>query len=285
MQRFLKLISNVYFWLQFVIAIALIFIVLFIIKGSLKKYTRHDKELVVPVIENMYYDDLVNSSYGELFSFTISDSTYNALYEPGIIISQNPVAGSKVKPGRKIYLTVSAESPGDVQMPNLINLSVRQAISIVESSGLKFGSMEFVPSFDKDAVLQQKCRDVQIEPGTLVVKGSVIDIVVGAGYDRPITHLPFILGKNANEAKNILRSMSLNIGEEHFHDSYDIKEVFVYGTEPIWTDTTMVNLGEYINLFYTADTTLIRISIEDALIEKDTIFDEYYFDEEINFDD
>ncbi|MDR2083536.1 MAG: PASTA domain-containing protein [Bacteroidales bacterium] len=283
MQRFLKLISNVYFWLQFVIAFALIFIALLIIKGSLKKYTRHDQELVVPLIENVYYDDLVKGDYSNVFNFVISDSTYNALYEPGIVISQNPVSGSKVKPGRKIYLTVSAASPGDVPMPDLINLSVRQAISIIESSGLKLGTMEFVPSFDKNAVLEQRYLGVRIEKGAPVTKGSTIDIIVGGGFDKHEMQMPYIIGKLALEAKYILKNMSLNIGEEYFHDSYDVDEVYVYKTEPAWSDTCIVRYGEFINLFYTADTAFLRISIEEALAGEKNIPDNYF--DETNFDD
>lgn len=286
MKRFLKVITSGYFWLQFAIALILILLVIFIAKSSLKKYTRHDQELIVPAVENVYYYDLEDSEYSKELNFVISDSIYNALYEQGLIISQDPKAGSKVKPNRKIYLTIAASSPGEVAMPDLINLSVRQAIGIIESSGLKFGVMEFVPSFDKNAVLQQRYQGVNIDKGTMITKGSVIDIVVGAGFDKPVINLPNILGKNVTEAKYILQNMSLNIGEEYFRDSYAINEVFVYKTEPHWSDTTMVQLGEFIDLYYTADTTFLRTSIEEALLQSGELSPEYLDDEDFeNFDD
>jgi len=288
MQQFFKLISNKYFWLQFLIAIVVLILIMFIVKGSLKKRTRHDKEMLVPLIENVNYEDLLKSNYAKTFNFVIVDSMYNVLYEPGLVISQNPAGGSKVKPGRKVYLTISSASPGEIQMPDLINLSARQAISIIESSGLKFGMMEFVPSFDKNAVLQQKHLGVQIEKGEMITKGSVIDIVVSAGLDKPIMQMPNVLGKSAIEAKHFLRIMSLNIGQEYFSDSYDINEVYVYKTEPAWSNHRIVKLGDAIDLYYTSDKKLVETSKQEALLYADSLnvieyYDDENFDEEINF--
>lgn len=66
-------------------------------------------------------------------------------------------------------------------MPDLRDLSLRQAQSMLESSGLKMGKLLFIKSFDEDAVQNQLFLNKVIAPGTKIEKGSAIDLQVGMG--------------------------------------------------------------------------------------------------------
>ena len=66
-------------------------------------------------------------------------------------------------------------------MPDLKFLTLRQAISIMESAGLKVGRISYIPTFDHDAVQQQLYERKVIEPRTKLDKGSLIDLRVRMG--------------------------------------------------------------------------------------------------------
>ena len=56
-------------------------------------------------------------------------------------MSQDPNPGQLVKKGRKIYLSVSTVNPPQVEMPNLIDLSLRQAENMLKTNNLRLGQV------------------------------------------------------------------------------------------------------------------------------------------------
>lgn len=147
-------------------------------------YTRHGDYLTVPVFRGLTYEDVSGGPEFKDFQFIIMDSVYDPEKPKGTIIYQDPYPGSKVKEGRKIYLTIVSLIPEKTSMPELKNLTLRQASGTLESLGLKVGSITYVPAFDEDAVQQQKFDGNVIEAGTKLDKGSIIDLVVGLGGRR-----------------------------------------------------------------------------------------------------
>ena len=66
-------------------------------------------------------------------------------------------------------------------MPNLVDLSIRQAASLLETYGLRIGQRISVPSIAHGAVIRQLYQGEDIEPGTLIRRGELIDLEVGDG--------------------------------------------------------------------------------------------------------
>ena len=60
-------------------------------------------------------------------------------------------------------------------------LTLRQAINTLESCGLKIGKIFYIPTFDADAVQQQRYNGKIILAGTRLDKGSVVELTVGIG--------------------------------------------------------------------------------------------------------
>jgi beta-lactam-binding protein with PASTA domain len=65
-------------------------------------------------------------------------------------------------------------------MPNLRDLSLRQATSLLETYGMKVGSVITVPSVGK-AVVEQYYKGYVIAPGEKIPQGSVITLQIGNG--------------------------------------------------------------------------------------------------------
>ena len=102
-------------------------------------------------------------------------------YGKNPIIPRNPFPGAKVKKNRMVYFTITSIVPEKTPMPDLRDLTLRQAQTMLEAAGLKAGKIMYIRSFDADAVQNQYFDGHPIKPGTLINKGSVITLSVGMG--------------------------------------------------------------------------------------------------------
>ena len=178
---FFRFIMSRKFLKHFSVSLGIFAVLIWIIFLSLNLYTKHGQYLTVPNFTGKNINEVVgNLDYGD-FGFTVIDSVFDLKSPKGMIVRQDPYPDSKVKSNRKIYLTIVSTNPEKTNMPDLKFLTLRQAISTLESTGLKVGRISYIPTFDKDAVQQQLFQHKHIEPGTKLDKGSVIDLTVGMG--------------------------------------------------------------------------------------------------------
>ncbi|MAZ50749.1 MAG: penicillin-binding protein, partial [Flavobacteriaceae bacterium] len=97
------------------------------------------------------------------------------------VLSHFPTANSEVKKNRKIYLTVNPTNFRKVEIPNIIQITKRSAISSLLSTDLEIGEILYENNIGKDMVIQILFNDDEVEPGLLVPKKSRIDLVLGNG--------------------------------------------------------------------------------------------------------
>lgn len=181
-------------------------------------YTHHGKTTAVPDLVGLHAGEIGETFRGSRLKYFINDSIYADDAEKGSVYAQDPPPGTQVKKGRTIYLTTIAIMPEMVPMPNLTDLSLRQAISILVAYGLKPGQLEYRADIAQNAVLQQKFNQGSIEPGTMVAKGTAIDLVVGQGLGADMVVVPLMLGMSREEAIVALHASNLNVGNEFFLD-------------------------------------------------------------------
>jgi len=171
-KRFLKHLGG-----MIVIIILLGWMVLF----SLRIYTQHGKYYLVPDYTGKSIDEILKGTESNVFDFVVIDSVFDLNKPKGTVLRQDPFPNSKVKENRKIYLTIVSVIPEKTTMPDLKFLTLRQAINTLESCGLKRGKIAYIPTFDADAVQQQRFKGNIIAAGTHLDKGSAIDLTVGMG--------------------------------------------------------------------------------------------------------
>ncbi|MCX6232902.1 MAG: PASTA domain-containing protein [Bacteroidetes bacterium] len=241
------------FFKHLLLAIVLTIVIVYLIIFSLSFYTHHGEFYTVPDFRGKQPDELKVYAEENGFDFVVVDSLYDAKLPKGSVILQDPLPNSKVKHSRTMYLTVVSSEPEKVSMPNLIDLSLRQTISLLETYGLQIGSLEYIPDMAKNAVLKQKYKGVEIETGKPIRKGSKIDLVLGQGTGGDKMTVPFLLGKKQSEVMKILRASSLNIGTEVFEDSKDTVHARVYKQSPAYGAGRLINMGQSINVWYRSD--------------------------------
>ena len=100
---------------------------------------------------------------------------------PFSVLSQIPIADHEVKQNRKIYLTVNPSGYRKITVPNLIQITKRNAESLLKSTGFELGEISYRDNIGKDMVLEIQFNGNKIEPGILLPKTSKIDLVLGNG--------------------------------------------------------------------------------------------------------
>lgn len=186
---------------------------------SLNVFTKHNKELIVPDFYNMTISEAESLAASSRMRVEVTDSVFVKRMKKGTVYRQNPQAGSKVKEGRRISLTINAVNSKKVTMPNLIGYSMRQAKAELLSRGLVLGRLVYVEDIATNNVLSQFLRGRVIEPGTMIESESVIDLELGMNSSDCMTYIPDLTGMKFLTAIDAIHDNSLNVGNIKFDNS------------------------------------------------------------------
>ena len=189
-------------------------IVLVLVVGAmifLNVATMHGRVLVVPDFTNMSIVEAESLAEASQVRIDVVDSLYVKRMEKGHIYRQNPKAGSQVKKGRRILITINAMNAKKVDMPDLIGFSMRQATAELQSRGLVLGNLIYQQDMATDNVLAQRCGGSPIAPEVKVETGTVIDLVVGLSEDDNQAMVPDVFGLKCLTATDAVHGNSLNV--------------------------------------------------------------------------
>lgn len=160
-----------------------VFVALFFVFTKwLSSTTNHDEFREVPNLVGKKIDiakELLAERDLKLGDIEYKD--YDPKYPKEGIVEQSPVSGSKVKEGRKIYLSINKSEYRLVPVPKLKDKTKRDAISLLTAMGFKIGEITYKPHFAEDAVMELKHKGKIVEGGSQLPYTSVIDIVLGDG--------------------------------------------------------------------------------------------------------
>lgn len=262
---------------NFYLHLAIIFLLLIIIAWatfkSLDSYTRHGEVYSVPDFRGQYYRTVIEQNK-QLFNFVLIDSVYQKSAANGSIIQQDPLPGSRVKQGRNVYYVIVAQTAERVAMPNLRNLSIRQAAVRLENAGLNINELVYVDHFARNAVIEQQYNGEVIEPGTEIFKGSQIDLLMGNGGTGAKATLPFLVGMRPSQVKAALQRASLNLGNMYYPDN-DSVNARVFRTEPVTLAGVEVDPGTKIDIWFRSEKNIdfeaLIIQMQASNISKDSL--------------
>lgn len=160
---------------------------IFLVKFFLKIYTKHGREIELADFTYKTIDEIKN----EKVKLIVIDSIFNEDLPPLTIVNQYPEPGMKVKPGRKVYVTVVSKSYEKVPLPDLTDLTLRAATLQLQAYGFEIGKIEKIPSIGQ-TVIAIKQNGREIPWGSLLKKGSTVNIVIGSGFSPSVDTLQFI---------------------------------------------------------------------------------------------
>ncbi|MCQ2200140.1 MAG: PASTA domain-containing protein [Paludibacteraceae bacterium] len=236
------------------------FIGIFFVRGWLDKYTHHGEEIEVPDLKGMVENDASELLSTKKLGYEIIDSTYARGFKPGAIVEQVPKAGSKVKEGRRLYLTVQAREAKKVNLPEVREGSARQAEATLNSIGIKVANLEYIPSDQAGNVIEVKYRDKVITPGYKIVEGSEVTLVIGRGLTNEEAVVPSFRGQRLETAKNTAHERNLNIGAIKYDadvtTDFQKENAFVYKQYPITGKT--VPAGTRVDIFLSLNKNILE---------------------------
>ena len=194
--------------LAITIFVALAWITLLIVD----QYTRHGEFEVVPDLRGMYVEEAqLLLSNQDLYPQVI-DSVYVRNKKLGTIIEQTPVPNSTVKKNRPIYIIINSRQVRKIPVPDVTDVSFRQADAMLKAIGLNVSGVDYKPSEYKDLVIDIKYRGRSIEPGARIPENSYLTLVVGSGVGDETVSVPSLKGLTLDEARTETISASVIIG-------------------------------------------------------------------------
>ena len=141
-----------------------------------------------------------------------ADSGYSTEVPALAVLKQYPIAGSKVKSNRKLFVNLNKTTPRRVSMPDLIDGSVKSAQMVLESYGLELGNIQYKPDLAQNAVLEQHFEGNVIEPGDSIYQGSRVDLIVGDGLGNQLLEVPELFGMDYEDAEFTVIGSGLRLG-------------------------------------------------------------------------
>lgn len=221
-------------WQNILTGIVLSLVILGAFLMMLNLLTNHGEYLVVPEVKGKNFSTVEEELESKGFDVVIQDSIYVDSIPPNIILKQFPEPEATVKVNRVIYLTVNRIVPPMIAMPNLIGMSLRNALLELRSLGLKMGDTSFIPDIAKNAVKDQLIDGNPIKPGTQIRMGSLVDLLIGAGLAGEEVPVPDLFGLTYPEARLVLDVNGLNTGVVLLDDDLkDTAQGFIYWQNPM----------------------------------------------------
>jgi beta-lactam-binding protein with PASTA domain len=239
------------------LAVAIVVGVVIVVLIWMNFYTRHGQARPVPDFYGLSMEEAQLLAKENKLRFQVLDSIYTTQVPRGSVAEQNPKPGFKVKKWRNIAVTINAFKPEMVAMPNLVDLTIRQASKVLESSGLEMGQRRFKPDLSINVVIEQTYNGKSIRGGDSIQKGSVIDLVLGKGLSNQKTMVPYLLGMGLNPARSKIMEASLNLGAFNYDNTIkngsDSVNAFVFKQNPDYREDASLPIGSDLYLWLTID--------------------------------
>ena len=254
--------------LAILIFVALSWITLIIIDF----YTQHGESVTIPDLQGLYVDEAENILDNYDLDALVIDSVYVKDKPLGTIVEQIPAANSSVKKNRSIFLVVNKLQVKMIPLPDVNDVSYRQADALLKSLGLRVSGVVYSPSEFKDLVIDVRYNGAHVAPGTRVPEESSLVLVIGSGLGDSISTIPSLIGMDITGAKSEALSASYIIGAINYDVAPTGDEVKyrIYKQSP--EPGQEMPAGARINVWLTKDQSLIEASINNSEEEEEAFF-------------
>ena len=217
------------------IAIGIVVLGIICVLTWLRSYTNHGIEVNVPNLVGLQVQSAQSVVDSIGLQLLVIDSTYSQKVPLGAIVEQTPPMEAHAKKGRMVYVIVNAQSIRQVPLPDVRDMSYRQAEATLATLGIKVSEHIYEPSEFKDIVLDVRISDLSIEPGQRIEEGSNVVLVIGRGKGTKRVTVPSLIGKSLYEARSLLLGNYLTLGS-YTYDTPPTEETenlyIVYEQEP-----------------------------------------------------
>ncbi len=186
MNKFLAKLIKKPFVVNLLLMLAVLLLVLFGTMKWLEHYTRHNEAVTVPDVKGLTMEDAASFFENNGLRYHIIDSVFSKDVAPGTIVELTPNVGSKVKEGRIVYVTLNALTSQMEIIPDVEDMSFRQAYALLRARGFDSVEIEYVPGDFKDLAIAVELNGRVLNPGVKVPLTSPVVLKVSNGEEELI---------------------------------------------------------------------------------------------------
>ena len=224
-------------------------------------FTNHGESVQVDDFTGIHLSDAQRKGTNKGFRFEVIDSAWVEGKPSGLIINQIPKPLSRVKEGRRIYVTVTGE-PKMVLLPQLSESSynfneysrrIRLRHGITSTIKERIFSREAENSIKYLLHDSKKITENDIKKGYKIQEGSSLQFVITERRTSQM-NIPNLVCLEFDEADFLASTHNLNIGQI-FEDASVIErdKAYVYKQEPAFSKGSFIRMGSQINIWLTQD--------------------------------
>lgn len=180
-KEFLNKFKSTYLWANLLGMVLVIVLIVMGVKFGMDTYTHHGEAIAVPDVRRRSFDEAERLLKQLGFNVEVVDTGYVKTLPADAVLELSPEAGSKVKSGRTIYLTINASDSPVLTLPDVIdNCSFREAQAKLTAMGFLVGDPQYITG-EKDWVYGVKCNGKSLNAGARVSIEDKVVLQVGSG--------------------------------------------------------------------------------------------------------
>ena len=235
-----------------------IFIIVNLVKGVLFLYTRHGSAKEVMDYSGMPFDSALEKAENQGFKLVASDEVYVLNRPAGIIISQVPQKGAKIKSGRTIFCVITGGDAPSVTLPKLSNNDEYEAY---QKQLLRLGiysrirEERYESEYEEKTILEvyfegKRLSNSRINASVVKLpKGSYLDFVISVrNTDR--APVPNLICYTYEEAATNIIANDLTIGTIMGpENNVSFAGMYVYKQEPMPGEGVFLPKGSPVILY------------------------------------
>jgi beta-lactam-binding protein with PASTA domain len=161
--------------------LALLCLAVYTVLKCIDIYTNHNKAVVVPDVRGLQVEAAAPFFRKNMLRYVVEDSIYSKDSAPGAIVEMRPIANSKVKKNRIVFIIVNAKTEKKTALPDIANISRREAVALLRSHGFTDVEYKYVPGMYKDLAIEVQYGGQTIQSGMRVPASAKLILVISDG--------------------------------------------------------------------------------------------------------
>lgn len=185
MKSFFSKIFNMPIYIHLLIMAVVGCIIVYVVLKGLDMYTNHNQAVQVPDVRGLQIEDAEDFFERNMLRYEIVDSIYSKEVTPGAIVELMPEANSKVKKNRIVYITVNAKTEETAMIPEVADISFRQAYALLRARGFMDVEWKYVTGEYRDLTIGVEYGGQIVSHGTYVPLTAKLILVISDGHITP----------------------------------------------------------------------------------------------------
>jgi beta-lactam-binding protein with PASTA domain len=174
---------------NFLLAVAIVCVLMCALMVGLNACTHHGKEVTIPDVRGFHLEEAATYIKIRTLKYEVTESLFVKGTEPGTILETVPSIGSSVKEGRTIYLKVSSYIAKLFTVPDVMDMSQRQAVSLLSSTGFENVTIKSVPGKYRDLVVGLESKGRTLTVGDKIQASTRLTLLVCSGTGQEYINL------------------------------------------------------------------------------------------------